>query len=191
MVAAMAQDTEQMAGELIQEGTIASVNYAAGTCTVSIGDLETGDLPWITGRAGNARFWCPPSIGEQCAVLAAEGDLENGLVLLGLYSDAFPAPANAENITHIEFPDGSVVIYDHEAHAMTLDVGTGTLAISASGGVTITAPVEITGDVTITGNVTVTGTVDASEDVIGGGKSLKGHKHGGVTAGGAQTGAPA
>lgn len=190
MVAAMAQDTEHMAGELLQEGTIASVNYDAGTCTVTIGELETGELPWIT-RAGAFSIWCPPSIDEQCAVLAAEGDLENGLVLLGIPSDRFPAPSQSPNLTQIKFPDDATLIHDHEAHAMTLDVGEGTLAISASGGVTITAPLDITGDVTITGNVSVSGTVEASTDVIGGGKSLKGHKHGGVTAGSAQTGAPA
>lgn len=187
----MAQDTEHMAGELLQEGTIASVNYAAGTCTVTIGDLETGELPWMTGRAGSLSIWCPPTIDEQCAVLAAEGDLNNGLVLLGIPSDRFPAPSQSPNLTHIKFPDDAALIYDHEAHAMTVNVGDGTMAISASGGVTITAPLAITGDVTITGDVSVSGTLEASTDVIGGGKSLKGHKHGGVTAGGAQTGAPA
>lgn len=41
-----------------------------------------------------------------------------------------------------------------------------------------------------TGNVTVAGTLTATTDVIGGGKSLKTHSHGGVTPGGGNTGAP-
>lgn len=191
MVAAMAHETEHMAGELIQRGTIASVDHDAETCTVTIGDLTTGELPWFAARAGGVSIWCPPTVGEQCAVLAAEGDLENGLVILGLYSDAFPPPTRLPNLIYVKFPDGSTLIYDHAAHAITLTVADGTLAITASGGVTITAPLTITGDVTITGNVTVSGTVEASDDVTGGGVSLKSHKHGGVTAGGAQTGAPA
>jgi phage baseplate assembly protein V len=51
--------------------------------------------------------------------------------------------------------------------------------------VTIVSPLT-----TINGNVQVNGTLTASVDVIGGGKSLKTHKHGGVTVGGGQTGVP-
>lgn len=190
MVAAMAQDTEHMAGEMIQRGTIASVDHDAATCTVTIGDLTTGELPWKSPSVGGLRIWCPPVEGEPATVLAAEGDLENGQVLLGDYSDDFAPPSRLPHVVHLQFPDGSALIYDHEAHAMELTVADGSLAISASGGVIITAPLTITGDVTITGNVSVSGTVAASDDVTGGGISLKGHKHSGVTAGGAMTGAP-
>ncbi|WP_429275194.1 hypothetical protein [Novosphingobium gossypii] len=38
--------------------------------------------------------------------------------------------------------------------------------------------------------VTVNSTVTVSQDVVGGGISLKGHKHTGVQAGGAQSGGP-
>ena len=44
--------------------------------------------------------------------------------------------------------------------------------------------------VTINGDVHVTGTLTADTDVVGGGKSLKTHKHGGVTTGSGQTGTP-
>lgn len=44
--------------------------------------------------------------------------------------------------------------------------------------------------VTITGDLHVTGTATADTDVIGGGKSLKTHTHGGVQTGGGTTGAP-
>lgn len=47
-----------------------------------------------------------------------------------------------------------------------------------------------TGDVTITGNLNVSQTVTATTDVVGGGKHLKTHVHGGVTAGAASTAAP-
>lgn len=40
------------------------------------------------------------------------------------------------------------------------------------------------------GDVTVGGTLTAQVDVLGGGKSLKGHTHGGVAPGGSNTGAP-
>lgn len=48
----------------------------------------------------------------------------------------------------------------------------------------------INANTTVNGDVTVNGTVTATTDVIGGGKSLKNHKHGGVQSGGSQTTPP-
>lgn len=67
MVAAMAQDNEHMAGELPQRGTIASVDYDAKTCIVTIGDLTTGELPWFAAHAGGVSIWCPPKIAPTLA----------------------------------------------------------------------------------------------------------------------------
>jgi phage baseplate assembly protein gpV len=50
--------------------------------------------------------------------------------------------------------------------------------------------VTITGDVHITGDVQVDKTLTATTNVIGGGKSLKTHTHGGVMAGGGVSGPP-
>jgi phage baseplate assembly protein V len=181
---AQSNDHEQLTGEVIQVGTVVSVDHAARTCTVELGDLVTGELPWFALFAGGVKLWLPPSVGEQVAVLCPEGDLENGIVLPGIYSDANPAPSSDPDIVMLEMPDGAAFTYNHAAHALeaTLPDG-GTAALTAT---TFT----INGDVAINGNVTVTGTATASEDVIGGGKSLKGHKHGGVASGGMQTGAP-
>ena len=188
MVAAMANitDPEQITGEVLRLGTIASVDHAAATCTVAAGDIVTGELPWIAQRAGNIRHWSPPSVGEQCLLICPEGDLEAGLVILALYSDACPPPSNSADISLVAYPDGAQISYDHAAHKLSaiLPAG-GTAEITADGGITVT------GDVTITGNVTVEGKVAASDDVVAGSISLKNHKHGGVAAGAAQTGAPA
>lgn len=58
--------------------------------------------------------------------------------------------------------------------------------------VTIQAPtIELKGNVVQTGgDVSMSGTATAATDVIGGGKSLKTHTHGGVTVGGGTTGPP-
>ena len=176
---AKTQDPEQQVGEAIQYGVIASVDHANATCTVTLGDLTTGELPWVAQRAGGMRYWSPPSLDEQCVVLAPEGDLENGLVILGLYSDANPPPSNDPDVVEMDFPDGASISYNHAGHALAVTLPEG-------GTATIDAP----GGMTINGDVTVNGTVIATTDVLGGGKSLKGHKHGGVQAGGAQTGAP-
>lgn len=179
-------DLEQLTGEVIQLGTVASVDHGAATCTVEIGDLVTGELPWAAPRAGGVRVWSPPSIGEQCAVLCPEGDLANGLVLLGMWSDANPAPSSDPDVVHLEFADGAIITYNHASHALAVSLPAGGAAmIDAPAGLTINA------DITVNGNMTISGRAEASDDVIGGGISLKSHKHGGVQAGGAQTGTPA
>ncbi len=182
---AQSNDHEQLTGEVIQVGTVASIDHAARTCTVQLGDLETDDLPWVALLAGRVKLWCPPSAGEQCAVLCPEGDVDNGIVLPGIYSDANSPGTSDPDVFELEFPDGAVISYNHATHALTVTLPEGgTAALTAPGGVTIE------GDVAIKGNVSIEGKAEASEDVIGGGISLKGHKHTGVAAGSALSGAP-
>lgn len=181
-IMAHSADPAQLTGEVAQIGTIASVDHAAATCTVVIGDLTTGDLPWAAVRAGGVHIWSPPFVGEQVMVLCPEGDLALGVVLGGLPSDANPPPSASADRVLIKMPDGALLSYDHAAHALaaTLPAG-GTAAIDAPGGLTFTGNVRITGDVTIDGKV------DASTDVTAGGISLKNHLHSGVQSGGAKT----
>jgi phage baseplate assembly protein V len=107
MVAAMARnlDPEAAAGEVLRLGTIASVDHANATCTVESGDILTGDIPWIAQRAGKVRHWSPPSVGEQCLLLAPEGDLAAGMAIVGLYSDACPPPSTDPNLILVEYDD--------------------------------------------------------------------------------------
>ena len=178
-------DPEPLAGELIQLGTVASIDHGAATCTVEIGDLTTGGLPWLAWCAGRIKVWAPPSTGEQCAVLSPEGDLANGLVLPGLWSDANPAPSSDPDLFLIKFDDGAALSYHFATHTLTVTLPAGgTAFVDAPGGITLNA------DVQINGNVAVAGKVEASGDVIGNGVSLASHKHTGVSAGGAQTGGP-
>ena len=87
-------DPEHLAGDVLRLGVVASVDLVWATCTVESGGVVTGPLPWVAWRAGGLRVWAPPSVGEQCLVLSPEGDLGNGIVLPGLYCDAFPAPSD-------------------------------------------------------------------------------------------------
>ncbi|WP_454796908.1 phage baseplate assembly protein V [Novosphingobium lindaniclasticum] len=182
---ARSADIEHLTGEVIQLGTVASVDHGAATCAIEIGDLITGALPWLAWRAGRVKIWAPPSSGEQCAVLSPEGDLANGLVLPGLWSDSNPAPSSDPDLFLIEFDDGAQFSYHFATHTLTVTLPAGgTADVTAPGGLTINA------DVTINGNVTIEGKAEASEDVVGSGISLKGHKHKDVQAGSAQSGGP-
>lgn len=173
---------------LIRVGVVASVDLAAARCTLRIGDpageeITTPPLRWLAPRAGATRIWSPPSVGEQALLICPDGELGAGIIVPGLYRTAFPAPGStAEEV--ILFTDGARVAYDPAAHVLTAELPDGSTA-------NITADqVNITGNVAITGDLTVTGTATAETDVIGGGKSLKSHKHTGVMVWGGVSGPP-
>jgi phage baseplate assembly protein V len=173
-------DTPRLIGDLLREGVV--IERAGATCRVAIGDLESGPLPWLAGRAGDATIWSPPSLGEQVLVLTPEGDLARAIVLPGLYSDAQPAPANDAS-TMLRFADGTTIHYDPAERHLNASVPGGSATIEAD-------DIVLLGSVTIIGDVQIGGTLTASRDVVAAGKSLKDHVHTKVQAGGAISGPP-
>jgi len=192
-----APDIDRRIENLLMLGTIASVDLQAGRCTVKSGDLLTAPIPWLGRRAGDARTWSPPSVGEQVLLVSPGGDPRRGLALTGVFSDAYPAPADREKLDHTTYADGAVIEYDAVAHKLTA-----TLPDGATADITATGGIHATGDVTITGKLHVTDTVQldadahcnatvtADTDVVGGGIKLKTHVHTGVSAGGSVSGPP-
>lgn len=187
MVAAMADpaDIQRLVGDLLREGLVVSVNHANASCTVQLADdLTTGDIPWLAARVGSTRSWSPPSVGEQVLVLCPEGDTERAIVAGSLGSDANPH-LGADASTRLDFEDGASIVYDPAAHVLTATLPAGgTAELHAPAGIKLVGPVRIEGDVDLQGTLT------ASADVVGAGKSLKGHKHTGVSTGSGISGAP-
>ena len=189
------------AAAMIDFGTVVSVDLAEARCVVRTGDpdeddAETPPIRWATIAAGETRVWRPPSVGEQGFVIKVDGEVSNAVFLPAIVCDAFPPVGNSE-ANRVEFADGSRIDYDPTGHAFEINLSAGATAkIIAPGGLTIDADVTINGqttlngDVQLNGNMNATGTIDATTDVIGGGKSLKGHKHTAVTAGAAVSGPP-
>jgi len=183
---------------LIRLGTVAEVDLPARLCRVQSGELQTDFLPWLVPAAGALIVWAAPTVGEQVLVLSPDGETMGGVVLRGLYSDAFPAPGTGAELTLVQFGDGAVVSYDAAAHQLlaTLPAG-GKAEVTADGGVTINGPLTVNGETVINGKTTVnddahvTGTATADTDVVGGGISLKNHKTTGVTPGTGLSSVPA
>lgn len=182
---------------MLRLARVSSVDLAAATCKVVLGDPDSDDgevespaIPWCTTRSGATRVWNPPSEGEQVLLFCPEGELGGAMVLGALHCDDSP-PAGSSTRALIDFADGAVFAYDPDAqHADIVLPAGATLTLTADGGIAITGPVSIEGPVQIDGDVQVTGTLTATEDVVGGGKSLKNHVHTGVQAGGGLSGAP-
>lgn len=138
---------------LIRLGTIHKVDHERARCRVKIGDIITGWLPWQEARAGTTRDWDPPTENEQVLVLSPGGDPAAGIVVTGLYQDAHPAPAAADNLWRRIMPDGAVIEYDHEQHHLQATLP-GSARIDATGAVNIHSGDDIT--ITAAGNITMT-----------------------------------
>lgn len=187
---------------LIRIGTVLEVDLAEARCVVRFGDpddpdpAQTGPIRWLTPRAGLTRVWSPPSVGEQVLLVCPDGQIGAAVAIAGIVQDAFP-PLGSTTAEMIEFADGAKITYDPEASELVAVLPSGgKVDITADGGITLRGDVTIEGNLTtngdaaITGDVTVDKTVTASEDVVGGGISLKTHRHGQVQAGMAQSGPP-
>lgn len=171
-------------GELIRFATVASVDPAAGTCTVSAGDLETGPIPWFERRAGATKTRSVVTVGEQGLLLCPDGEVGAGVFLPGVKSNANPLPL-ADLAEGVTFADGSSISYDPVSHTLTAE-----LCAGASVRLVADAGIAIEGDVAINGSLTVSETITADDDVLAASVSLKSHAHDKVAPGSGISGKP-
>ncbi|MEJ5128922.1 phage baseplate assembly protein V [Comamonas sp. MYb21] len=171
-------------------GTIAAVDLGAARCRVKTGDNETDWLPWFTGRAAGEKGsqWWPPVKGEQCMVLATGGDMGQGCVLLGVYSDRMAAPSKQADTCRTQFSKQDYSETAKGEHLLHMDkrvrfevaedssitIGQGNITLQAGGATLSIGPDKITANV----------------DVIAQGISLVNHPHKGVQKGQALTEGP-
>lgn len=160
-----AAETERRLANAVRYAKITAVDPGAGRARVTFGgETESAWLPFAAGRAGSARIWAPPSVGEQVIVVCPGGDTAQGVIAGSLASESFPAPSG-----------------DGEAVAMQL--GAVTITVSADGAVIAVGGVSFAisaGGVAITG-----GTITHNGLNIG-----DTHTHGGVALGASNTQGP-
>ncbi|CAI2485409.1 phage baseplate assembly protein V [Serratia liquefaciens] len=196
---------------LIRIGVIVDVDTVQARCRVQIGGNTSDWLQWLTCRAGGARAWWAPSIGEQVLLLALGGELDTAFVLPGIFSDDFPAPSASAEAYHVSFPDGAVIEYEPQTGALAVS-GIVTADVSASTSVNVTAPtvtvnaskkINLNAPVVECSNQLVTGTIQIKEggemtgdlnhsggSITSNGVVVHTHTHGGVETGGGQTDKP-
>lgn len=167
-----------MLDNLIQIGTITAVDTEnRALVRVQIHERVTDWFPYKMLANSHIKIWTPPHVGEQVIVLSPYGEGDDGVVIGSIFNKDLKEPTAANDHTSvIEFSDGTVITYDTTTKALT---------INASGSVAITAPsgASITGNVTVTGNLTVSGTITDEKG------SLSSHVHSGVMSGPSNTGA--
>jgi len=197
--------------DLIRIGAVSEIDTEQALCRVKTGELMTDWLHWLTPRAGAARTWWAPSVGEQVLILSLGGELDTAFVLPAIYSDDFPAPSVSAQAYHVQFSDGDVMEYEPETSALSV-TGIKTASVVASTSVNVTAPnVKVTASEKITldtpevvcTNKLTTGSLEVKQGgtmsgnishsggrLTSNGIALHTHKHGGMQTGGGQTQGP-
>lgn len=176
---------------LIRFGVIDAVQMEPPRVKVKTGTLTTAWLPWLALRAGADRQWDPPTVDEQVILFSPSGQLANGIVVTGVFSDHIPANGNRAGLHRRTYADGTVIEYDivtHHLNATLVDGGTTNLI--STGGINLVGDITHKGDYVQTGNQNITGRVDVSEDVVAANVSLVNHLTSGVKQGGEQSGVP-
>jgi phage gp45-like len=130
---------------------------------VQLSANETRDKCYRLAEYGYASF---PLGGADAVMVFIGGDRSNGVVI-----------ATGDQRYRLHLVQGEVAIHTDLGQKVHL---TRTAIVIDGAGL----PINMLGD------VNVTGTLTASVDVVGGGKHLKTHAHGGVQTGSGNTGAP-
>lgn len=168
------------------------------------------EIPHYRVQAGAGAFVVNPHVGDIGVFVCAKRDISN--IKNGVTDPQTPASfrsfdlADAIMIATIHTGTASTYVYiDPDSGTIeikapsSLTVNTATATINASGSTSINSPeTTISGHVTIKGGLSVSGgegaQVDGSltttGDVVANGISLDNHVHGGVSAGGSNTGTP-
>lgn len=147
---------------MVARGVLALVNDALKIQSVQV-ELLSGEVRDME-RFQNYGFSSNPFAGAEAVAVFVGGNRDHGLVLA-----IDDRRYRVKNLL-----TGEVAIYDDLGHSIKL-TRTGIVIAGGSHNITISGAPQVT----VTGG-----------DVIADGISLKTHKHGGVTAGSAQTGVP-
>lgn len=174
---------------LIRVGTIIAVDADKWLCRVGTGDLETNWLPWLTSRAGNARTWWMPSVGEQVLLLSIGGELTTAFVLPAIFSDEFSPPSVSPQALVTVFPDGARFEYEPQSSRLLIE-GIKNVVIKASEQILLDTPKVLCSALLETSRLLVTEGGEMNGDVIHSGGQLSSngvvtdaHKHKGVKTG--------
>jgi phage baseplate assembly protein V len=158
-------DLARRLGSLFSLGKVAEVDHEAGRAKVHIAGNTTDWLPWLALRAGSAGDWWPPIEGEQVAVIAANGELRQGVILGSLFRADDASAAGKAKLRRTRFADGAELEYDEAAHRLSATLPAGAVVV-----------IDTPGGLTLKGDLTVQGSVSASGDVADAAGSLASHR---------------
>lgn len=144
---------------MIELGVISEVN--GSKAKAAINGMVTDSLPVFAGLANSyATSFAPLRVGEQVLVLGIKNDLNSGVILRGLYQNAYNAPTVDDKTLMIKFEDGAVMSYNSASHTLEIK-SLNKITIKANSTIDIDAP-----NLNLKGNLNVSGVIkDAKGDL--------------------------
>lgn len=173
-------------------GTIEEVRTTKpARCRVRCGDILTGWLPWVAGRAAgqNGAIWWPPVKGEQVLMLAPGGDLTNAMVMPGAFSDKNPQASENPDIFRMDLGGGAYFEHDAAEGVFRMEAMASIHIMCMGSFITITEKsitMEAGGGTLVLNGEGIT----VTPDVLAKGISLVNHVHPGVKQGSDRTEKP-
>lgn len=159
-------------GQMIRIGPIEEIDPVKGY-RIKLGDGEDGPFlsPWLPHpeSGGQSSSWMPLSKGQVVSVISPNGDMRQGVLLRGGFTEGNPAPST------------DLVANVLKAFGVTITMKDGEVVIEGD--------VIVKGNVKIEGDQEVEGNVDFSEGHVhhNGTNIGDSHVHSGVVPGGADT----
>jgi len=146
----------------IRIGEVSSVDPAKCTARVVFDDEDgyvSDDLPIVQRNTQNTKDYWLPAVGEDVICVFLPCGEEDGFVLGSFYADEIEPPTSSESKRYTEYPDGTVIEYDWEAHELTV---TGAQKITLNvPEIVFNGNLQIDGDIIATGGVSADGEVTA------------------------------
>ena len=190
----MSAELHRRLENLIRFGTIKTIHPAKPftTVTVTIGEITTAKIRFLTLRAGKTKTWDPPTVGEEVMVISPSGVLEMGVAIAGFNNAENPAPSDNLDQTIRVFEDGCILTYNVSSHHLSAILPpSGTVELTANGGVTVNANGGVTvnandgltinavsGGTTHNGNLTINGSsVTTGNSTVQGSQLVQGSSH--------------
>lgn len=148
----------------IRIGEVSTVDPKNCTARVVFDDEDgfvSNDLPVIQRNTQSTKDYWLPAVGEDVICIFLPCGEEDGFILGSFYADEITPPVNSETKRCTEYPDGTVIEYDWEAHK---------LEVRGAEKIKVTVPdIEFIGNLNVDGDITNTGDI-----VAGGGVSADG-----------------
>lgn len=138
---------EGEARDIVKEGIISEVypeRHSARVVFEDKADLVSAELPILTTWALENKSYALPDVGECVVCLFATNDDASGTgwIIGSRFHEKSKPNAKSQDITRVDFKDGTSVEYDREKHVLKIECK-GKLEIACEKEITITSEKDI------------------------------------------------
>lgn len=106
-----AAESDRRSASMVRVARVVSVDPAKARARVTFGgETESAELPFMAMRAGAAKVWAPPAVGEQVWVLAESGETAQGVILGAAFQEEMPAPSSAGEAVEIHLGGSTFIL---------------------------------------------------------------------------------